>query len=350
MKKRIIGLAIVFVLLGLVVLRIVSEKSAVRQPAAARGGPIAVKAHVLIPERLEDKIVVTGSLQPNEAVDLRSEVSGKVMAIYFQEGSRVKKGDLLLQINDAELQAQLQRTLFQKELAAGTERRQRQQLEIEAVSQETYEAALNRLNVLEAEVKLLEAQLQKTKITAPFSGRIGLRFVSEGSYVSPNTVIANLVDSDPIKIEFTVPERYASAVRPGLEINFRVQGQSEIRRAVVYAVEPKIDETTRTLYLRAKCPNPDGRLVPGSFAQVELLLNVDEQALLVPSQALIPEMERQIVYVYRSGKAVPTPVETGIRTQEKVQLLRGAAAGDTVITSGILLLRPNAPVRISAFE
>ncbi len=349
-KSRAITLIIMVVVAGLLVQRFLSE----RKPEAAATrralGPIGVKAHVIQGERLEDKIVVTGSLLPNESVDLRSEIAGKVTAVYFHEGSTVKKGDLLLQINDAELQAQLERARYQKELAENTERRQRQQLELEAVSREVYDAALNRVNTLEAEIKLLEAQLQKTRITAPFSGRIGLRYVSEGSYVSPTTPIASLVDNDPIKIEFSVPERYASAVHPGLEILFRVQGGSEQQRAVVYAVEPSIDETSRSLRLRAQCPNPAGKLVPGSFAEVELLLRVMENAVTVPSQALVPELEKQNLYLYRSGRAVVTPVEIGIRTKEKIQIVRGAAVGDTVITSGILLLRPNAAVNITAFE
>ena len=350
MKKKAVILVILAAAAVMVVLRILPDKKRATPADRSRAGAVNVKVHVIRPERLEDRILVTGSLLPNESVELRSEVAGKVTGIFFREGSRVHRGDLLLQINDAELQAQLERAFHQKELAASSERRQRQQLQIEAVSQEAYDTALNRLNTLEAEIKLLQAQLQKTKIFAPFSGRIGLRYVSEGSFVSSNTAIANLVDNDPIKIEFAIPERYASAVRHGMEIVFQVQGGSEKYRAVVYAIEPLIDTATRSLHLRAQCPNPDGRLVPGSFAQVELLLKVSDEAILAPSQALIPELERQNLYLFRAGKAVPSPVEIGIRSKDKIQILSGAVVGDTVITSGILLLRPNLPVNIVAFE
>jgi membrane fusion protein, multidrug efflux system len=351
-KKNIIIVVIVALVAVILLLRIAPWKKAA-SPAAqagARMSAVNVKAHVITAEKLEDRIIVTGSLLSNESVELRSETAGKVTGIFFREGSRVNKGDLLVQINDAELQAQLMSAVYQKKLAEGTESRQRQQLEIEAISQEDYDVALNRVHTLEAEMQLLEAQLQKTKIIAPFSGQIGLRYVSEGSFVSSNTAIATLVDTDPIKIEFSVPERYSNVVKTGQEILFRVQGRSEKNRAVVYAVEPEIDSNTRSLHLRAQCPNSQGQFIPGSFAEVELLLSVSDQAIMAPSQSLIPELDKQTIYLFKSGKAVSVPVEIGIRTSEKIQILTGAAPGDTVITSGILQMRPNVAVKIIAFE
>jgi len=313
-------------------------------------GAVNVKAHVLATERLEERINTTGTLLANEAIELTSETNGKVTKIYFNEGSHVKQGDVLVQINDAELQAELQRALYQKKLAESSELRQRQQLEIEAISQEEYDIALNRVNILQAEMELLQAQLEKTTISAPFNGRVGLRYVSEGSYVTSNTVIATLVDSDPIKIEFSIPERYANAVKNGQEILFRVQGNSEKNRAVIYAIEPEINVNTRSLHLRAACPNPQGLFVPGSFAEVEVLLRISEQALMTPSQSLIPELEKQTLFLYKNRKAVVSDVEIGVRNAQKIQILSGAVAGDTVITSGILQLRLNSPVKIVAFE
>lgn len=350
-KNSIIVVIVVFVLV-ILLLRISPWKKSASPTAqaGARSLSINVKAHVIAAEKLKDRIIITGSLLSNESVELRSETAGKVTGIFFREGSRVNKGDLLVQINDTELQAQLVRALYQKKLAESTESRQRQQLEIEAISQEDYDVALNRVNTLDAEMQLLSAQLQKTKIVAPFAGQVGLRYVSEGSFVTSNSVIATLVDTDPIKIEFSVPERYSNVVKTGQEILFRVQGRSDKNRAVIYAVEPEIDSATRSLHLRAQCSNSQGQFIPGSFAEVELLLSISDQAIMAPSQALIPELDKQTIYLFKSGKAVSVLVEIGIRTTEKIQILTGAAPGDTVITSGILQMRPNVAVKIIAFE
>ncbi len=328
-------------------------------PGPARGGPggargprndtLKVAAHIVRPDRLINGVVTTGAIRANESVELASEASGRLVRIYFQEGRAVPRGQIIVKINDADLQAQRARTLHRLNLAERRERRQSQILEQGGISQEEYDMAQSELNVLRSEIEVIDAQIAKTEIRAPFSGVIGLRYVSEGAYVSPQTRIATLHNLNPIKIDFSLPEKYANEVRVGGKIQFRVEGSDQLRQATIYAIEPRIAANTRTLQLRATAPNPGGRLMPGGFANVELILEEIPEALTVPAISIIPELNTKKVYVYRSGKAEPREIETGIRTESAVQVTGGLAPGDTVLTSGIQLLRPGAPVQILSF-
>jgi membrane fusion protein (multidrug efflux system) len=313
-------------------------------------GPLPVKAHITKYEVLDNKVLTTGTILANEEVELKSEVSGKITKIFFREGSYVNAGDLLVKINDADLQAQLQSAKSRLELQKDTEYRQKQLLEKEAISQEDYDMTANQLEVNQAEVELIKAQIDKTEIRAPFSGIIGLKNVSEGSFVTNSTVIASLQNINPVKIDFSIPERYSSMVDAGDKINFTITGNNKNYIGNVYAIEPKIDPVTRTLQLRALCSNTGREILPGSFANVELVLKKINNAILIPSEAIIPDLKGQKVFIYRNGKALPQPVETGIRTDQNVQLTSGVSEGDTIITSGMLQLRPGASVSISEFE
>ncbi len=311
---------------------------------------IPVKAHIVKPQELGNNVLTSGTVLANEEVDLKSEVSGKIVKIAFKEGSRVNKGDLLVKINDAELQAQLMREKYTYELLKDKEYRQNKLFEKEAISQEEYDDALNQFNVSKAEVDLIKAQIDKTEIKAPFNGIVGLKNVSEGSYITPSTVIASLQNINPIKIDFSIPEKYSGSVKVGDQINFRVVGDEENYNAKVYAIEPKIDPVTRTLKIRAIYSNQAGRILPGSFADVKLILDKIDNALLVPTQAIVPELKGQKVYIYRSGKVAQQNVEMGIRTDEYVQITSGLNPNDTLIISGILQIKPGAEVSITEFN
>lgn len=308
---------------------------------------LPVKVVIIHPDTLDNKIFATGTLVANEDVELRSELSGKIVKIYFKEGSIVRKGDLLLKINDAELQAQFARERSRKELAEKAERRQRQLIERGLISQEVYDAEKNELNSVNASIQLIKAQIEKTEIHAPFEGVIGLKYVSEGSYISPTTRIATLQDTDPMKIDFSIPEKYAIEVQKNMPIRFKVQGLNKVFEGTVYAIEPKIDQATRTLLLRAISPNVEGELYSGSFAEVELIIHRLYNALTIPSEALIPDISGQRIFVHRNGRAEVQRVETGMRTASTVQITSGISAGDSVITTGILQLRAGTPVQIS---
>lgn len=312
--------------------------------------PLQVKAHIVKPEKLANNIITSGTILANEEVELRSEVSGKITSILFREGSKVKKNDLLVKINDSELQAQLEKTKFNLKLLEDREYRQRVLLEREAISQEDYDVSLNELNVVKADIELITAQIEKTEIRAPFDGTIGLRNVSEGSFVNTTTDIATLQNINPVRIDFSIPERHAGNVKTGDPVKFKIVGTDEIYTGKVYAIEPKINPLTRTLKIRASYSNPSGNILPGSFADIELILNEIENALMVPSHSIVPELKSQKVYLYKSGNVVAQNVETGIRSATQVQIVYGLAENDTVIISGILQIRPGMPVVISEFN
>jgi len=311
---------------------------------------LTVEAMVVSPERVDNKIAVTGSVVANENVEITSEISGKIIGIHFQEGQRVKKGELLISLNDDELKAQVEKLKYNRKLYQDTEFRQRKLLEREAISREEYEQALTVVNTNMADIKVVEAQLAKTKITAPFEGIIGLRKVSLGAYITPNDIITSLYNINPAKIEFSIPGKYNSQVSTGKEITFTVDGTDEIFSGKVYAVEPKIDERTRTLTMKALCPNPKGTLLPGQFAKVNLILQSIDNAIMLPSESVVPELNGHKVFVVKDGKVNSVPVEIGIRTDRAIQITSGLNRMDTVLTSGILQVRPGLPVTVTIIK
>jgi len=349
MKKRFKIILVALIILIVAVLFAIPKLSSSgnKVPLANMNKSLSVKAHIIKAEKLANNVITSGTILSNEEVELKGEVAGKIINIYFKEGSSVKKGDLLVKINDAELQAQLTKAKYNLKLLEDREHRQRVLLEREAISQEDYDVSLNELNVVKADIELVKAQVAKTEIRAPFDGVIGLKNVSEGSFVNTETIIATLQDINPIKIDFSIPEKYSGSVKVGDQIRFKVVGKDETYTGKVYAIEPKIDPQTRTLKLRAVYSNAARSILPGSFADVELILHEIQGALMVPTYSIIPELKGQKVFLYRNGKAFPQNVEIGIRTDTRVQITNGLAENDTLITSGILQIRPNSPVTIS---
>lgn len=352
LKKTLTGLFIFVVIAALAYPKvkplIMGSDGAVSQQDS--DAPLSVDAIIVKPVAVQDKIFSTGSILANEEVQLRSEVSGKITDIYLQEGELVNENQLLIKINDSELQAQLQRARYRLDLATERERRQKQLLEKGGISQEDYDATLNEVNVLKSEVQLIQAQIDKTEIRAPFKGRVGLKYVSDGSYISPTTRIASLQNINPVKLDFSVPERYVSRVKTGDRITFTVQGTDQVFEGEIYAIEPKIDSQTRTLQLRALSRNDEGLLVPGAFADIELILETIEEALMIPTISLIPELQGQKVYLYSNGSVLEQRVQTGLRTADRVRIIEGVQQGDTVLTTGLLQVREGMPVRINEIQ
>lgn len=318
-------------------------------PVTARTQVLAIQAEVIKPQPLTDKIISTGSTIPDEEVDLSFESSGKIIAIYFKEGTHVKEGDLLAKINDKPLQAQLKKLEAEVPLATDRVYRQRTLLEKDAVSQEAFEQVTTEYEKLMADIELVKANIAQTELRAPFDGIIGLRAVSEGAYATPSTQIVKLTKISPIKIEFSIPENYATDVADGTSIVFRMEGGDGMMydyRATVYAVESKVDMETRTLRVRATYPNTNEAIQPGRYLSVEVTKREIKDALAVPSEAIIPEMGKSIIYLYKGGEAYPQEIITGLRTESRVQVLEGIQAGDTVITTGVMQLRTGMKVNI----
>ena len=296
---------------------------------------VPVRVETLAPAKLEERLNATGSVLANERIEIVSEISGKVDAILFEEGAKVSAGKVLVRLDTSTLEAERERARFRYELLQREEARQRQLLDDGLLSQQEYEFTVGEMNVLSAELQLRGAQLEKATIRAPFEGIVGLRSVSLGDYVSNDTRITTLQDIDPVKIEFSVPEAYARDLVVGNSIRFRVQGIDEPFEGRIYAAEPSIDPQTRSLTLRALADNPEGNLLPGAFAEVELAVRELEDALSVPSLAIVPELGGKKVDVLDEGRAEPRVVETGIRTETRVQITRGLEPGEQVIVSNI---------------
>lgn len=311
---------------------------------------LPVNAVVATPKFLENKIKITGSLLPNESVTIMSEVAGMVTEIMFEEGQKVRKGDLLLRLKDDELRAQLEKLKYSRKLAQETENRQRQLLEKEAISQEEYDITLTNLNTSEADIKLLQTQIERTYMRAPFDGILGLRQISEGAYITSSTSITTLYNLDPMKVAFAIPGKYVNKVNVGDEIAFSTEVSNQLFKGEVYAIEPQIEANTRTVQIRAYAGNKDAQLIPGQFAKVELLMERIEDALMLPAYAVIPELNGHKLFLVKDGKAIQRMVQIGVRTESEVQILEGLNPQDTVITSGLLEIRPGIEVKLKSIN
>lgn len=336
-------------ILAAVVLAIVAMIGANRylSRGPARAQPLAAVAEAAVPvyvHRVEardfvEHLTATGSVLAEESVDLASEIAGRVVTVSFEEGKRVGRGDLLVKIEDSELKAELARTLHQAALAEVQAARQKELLASRSASQEAYDVALNEMRVIQAETDLIRARLDKTEIRAPFDGIVGLRNVSVGAYLTPGSHIASVQDISTIKVEFSVAERHMDRLSTGSQVQVTVAGSPEPFTGSVYAIEPRIDQATRTIRLRARASNPGGRIFPGAFATVDLALREIPGAILVPASAIIPGLNRQTIFVNVDGKAQSRTVQTGLRLDREVQIIDGLKSGEDLITSGQLQLR-----------
>ncbi|ATL46948.1 efflux transporter periplasmic adaptor subunit [Chitinophaga caeni] len=328
------------------------EKKLIQPNAGAnqKKKEILVDAHVVKTSVLDEAINASGTLQSNEEVELKPEISGRITHIYFKEGANVAKGALLVKIYDEDIKAQLQKLKLQQELAKTTLKRQESLLKINGISQQDVDVTANQVSAYGADIEYNQAQLQKTEIRAPFSGTIGLRNVSEGAIVSPTTIMTTLQQLNPLKIDFTVPEKYRNAVKVGDEISFSVAGDNNTYKGKIYAIDPKIDLATRSLKLRALLPNPGNKLLPGAFAKTTISLKDIPNAIMIPSQCVIPGTRDKKVIISENGLAKSVIVETGVRDENNIQILMGLEPGDTVITTGILQLRDGMNMKFKSIE
>lgn len=346
MKIKHIIYALIILGLGTLILYRISENSEQNNPSEQKKSAATVYGKVLQPQEFADNLSLSGTLEANEQIEVRSEVSGVVEQINFEEGSMVTKGQALIKVNDIELRAQLKQVQTAKGLSSENARRAKLLLEKEAISQEEFDVANAEYQSAQAQVQLIQAQLSKTIVRAPFSGKIGLRSISKGSYISPNTLIAQLVNTSQLKITFSIPEKYAQTMKVNQTLTFTTSGSKETYKATIYAIEPAIEIESRTLRIRAITNNNDGKLIPGTFANVSLPLEKLQNALLVPTEALIPIQNGKKIFVVENGKAKEIIVETGARTEKEILITSGLKAGDTILTSGVMSLRNDSPVKV----
>ena len=342
--RKFILIVIALAVVGAIVYKAVWSKPAQTMAGGLARAALPVNMQVVKPENFTETLPVTGSIEANESVILKSEVSGKITGIHFSEGQKVTKGTLLIKVYDDDLQAQLTKAQANLKLNEDLEARQRQLLDKEAVSRQEYDVSYANLQAAQADVALLESQISKTEIKAPFDGTIGFRKISPGEYITPGTDIASLVNDNPAKIQFSVPEKYSQMLGRNTVIKYRLEGQPGERTASVYAVEPTIDQSTRTLQLKALTPNPNGRLIPGAFAKIEVQMETQSNTILIPAESILSESAGQKVYLYKGGKVQPIMVETGTRTNNRVEIVLGISPGDSVITTGMMQITPRTMV------
>jgi membrane fusion protein (multidrug efflux system) len=308
--------------------------------------PMKVDVYVTKAEPFAENIEVPGSIVANEVVEIHPEVSGRIVNLNVAEGKFVGKGAVLAKLYDGDLRAQLNKLNIQLALAQKTEERQAQLLKIQGISQQDYDISLLNVNSLRADIGIIQTSISKTVVRAPFSGKVGLKEISPGAYVTPATVIATINQVDQLKLDFSVPEKYTDRIKPGQTVTFRLENDNDRMTAKVSALESNITENTRSLSVRALITQKDPSLIPGAFARVQLDFDPDPNAILIPTQAVLPQARGKKVILFNGGKALFTDVTTGIRDSARVQITSGLKAGDTIVVTGLLSVRPEAKIQL----
>jgi RND family efflux transporter, MFP subunit len=311
---------------------------------------LRVEGVIVNPTVLDQTIAISGTLKPFEETVLMPEVAGRVVDINLSEGGFAKKGSLLVKLFDGDLQAQLKKSKSQLQLEEQTEKRQSELMKVNGISQLDLDQTILQINSIKADIEVLDVQINKTEVRAPFDGTIGLRNVSIGAQVTSSTALATIRDVKHLKLDFSVPEKYSSTIKPGYKVTFTVQGDDKKYIATVMATEQGIESDTRNLNGRAIVESNTTSLIPGEFANVELRLNENKDALMVPTEAVIPQARTKQLIVAKNGKASFATIVTGIRNSSSVQVISGINPGDTVVTTGILFLKPNAILKFSKIK
>lgn len=302
-------------------------------------GALPVSIHIAQYHTFDEGLLRIGNLVARERVDIVSEETGRVTQINFIEGDFVKRGDLLVKLNDDELSVQLTKAEYQYKLVEERLERQKILLEKDAVSRENYDQVLTEYNVLKQDIEQLKIRIEKMQIRAPFDGVVGFRDISMGAFLQPNSKITSLVDIANLIVEVAIPEKYVVDKLIGLPVDFTVEGLVDNFSALIYAIDPQIDVTTRTLMIRARYKNSDYRLRPGMSARVTVKSEESSRKVYLPNQAIVPDIKGRSVWVMKDGKANSVPVQTGFRTADMVEVLAGVEQGDTIITTGLMQLR-----------
>jgi membrane fusion protein, multidrug efflux system len=310
------------------------EKKSAEQPV--KKPPVKVDVFVVAPALLSQDIEVPGSLAAFEEVELHPDVSGRVTAVYFKEGSYVSQGSMLLKLYDGDLQAQLQKLRIQLKTAEQTTARYESLLKIGGVSQQEYELQLLSVNTIKADMNIVQTSISKTSLRAPFSGKIGITNITKGAFISPQTLIATLRKVSQLKLDFTVPEQYGNKMKNGTAVQFTVEGSGDIFQAVVSATENIIAEENRSLRVIANVKQPGSVLIAGAFAKVKVPLGDNNNALMIPTQSVIPDARNKKVIVLREGITAMEIVTLGFRDSARVEVTSGLKAGDTILVTGLL--------------
>ena len=342
---------IFFLILSSAIISCDDKKKDPTQLAGAQVSQVITADALIVATRpLSSDIEIPGTIMANETTEIHPEVSGRVVQLNVREGTFVGKGAMLAKLYDGDLQAQLRKLEVQLKIAEQTEDRQSQLLKIQGISQQEYDLSLLQVSNLKADIDIVREAVRKTEIRAPFGGKLGLKNISNGAFVTSATIVTTISQVSQLKIQFNVPEKYGSQLKNGQAINFTVDGSAKTYTANIMAAEVKMDENTRSLAIRAVVKNPDASLIPGVFAKVKIVLGKNESAIMIPTIVVQPLGRKKLVYLYKGGKSMPADITTGIRDSSNVQVLTGLSVGDTIITTGLLFLRPGADVKLKKVQ
>ena len=311
---------------------------------------LSVEGYLIHPSVLHSSIEVAGTLMPFEETEIHPEVSGKVTYLSIREGAHVTKGTLLARLFDGDLQAQLQKLKVQLQVAQKTQERQAELLKIGGISQQDYDLSALDVSSIKADIQVLEASIDKTIIRAPFDGKIGFKNISIGAFITPATIITTIRQDSKLKLEFSVPEKFTSKVKLGNVIFFTTESSSKRYQAKIFATESGITQENRSLKVHAVVENIDKNITAGSFAKVAFDMGDNIDAIMVPTEAIIPEARDKKVITYNGGIASFKVVTTGTRDSAKVEILSGLSIGDTVITTGLLSIQPGSKINLSTLK
>ncbi|MGC4022706.1 MAG: efflux RND transporter periplasmic adaptor subunit [Cyclobacteriaceae bacterium] len=326
------------------------KKKTTALPGAKKSGPVEAEGFIVEPRLESENVEVPGSLLPVEETQIRPEVTGRIVKLNIQEGSLVRKGELLVKLFDQDLQAQLKKLEVQLDISNRTVERQRDLLKINGISQQDFDLSALAVDNLKADIETTKISISKTEILAPYDGKLGLRNVSLGAYVSPTDILTSIRQVSQLKLDFSIPEKYAKEIQVGYNVKFRVDGGEKDHVATVIATEGNVDQVTRTLKIKAIVKENHPELLPGVFAKVNLQLGRQTNALMVPSQAVIPRARDKQIVLLRKDSAKFLTIETGIRDSVYVQILNGLKPGDTVVTTGLMSIRPKGKIKISKWH
>jgi len=353
LKKPIRNIAVILIIITagalLIVPKLLSDKNKSQKTISQNPQNQVTQVDVFIvkPSELENEILTTGTILANEEVEIKSELTRKITGIYFKEGAFVPSGKILFKLDDSDILAQINKLRLDEELLLKQQEREKQLYDKGLLTPDEYEIKTTAIEKIKADIKITEVQLSKTTITAPFSGIAGFRNVSIGSLVNNTMVLTTIQDIGRVKVDFAIPEKYLNQFSQGQEIKFSVEGYEEDFSGRVISYDPQINESTRSIMLRASANNKGSKLLPGSFVKVKLVLEDLSNTMMIPSQAIIPQLKGQSVYLYQNGISVMKEVQIGLRTEKDVQIISGINMNDTVITTNILRLKPEAKVKIS---
>lgn len=310
---------------------------------------MAVEAYKVTAQPFDNTVAVTAELQANEQVELMAPVSGQVLDIYFSEGQSVAEGQPIIRLDDRDWKAQLIGLRAELDATSKDLERKKALLTIEGSTQEEIDAVSSKLETLRSQIQQLEIKVDLANVKAPFSGTLGLRNFSKGAYLREGDVITVVTQSDKLKVDFSMPQQYRSSIKKGNKVDVVVE--SDTLQAAVYAIDPLVDPNSRTINVRAML-NPSGKdaVMPGTFAEVLVATDFVEDALLVPTQAIVPEINDQTIFLYRNGKVERKKVELGNRTAELVHVVSGISEGDTVLTTGLLQIKSGMDVTLQSIQ